>query len=103
MRVSVLSFPSAARVIPFPGLNKCADKNYRKHGLNRNKESRQINKLPDHWKPYFRFAFSSGLRQGEQIALKPRDIDWSKGFLHVRRAMTLDENGNKVEGMTKNR
>jgi len=59
--------------------------------------------LPDHWKPYFRFAFCSGLRQGEQIALKPGDIDWSKGLLHVRRAMTLDENGNKVEGMTKNR
>jgi len=66
-------------------------------------QSRLINKLPDHWKPYFRFAFCSGLRQGEQIALKPGDIDWSKGLLHVRRAMTLDENGNKVEGMTKNR
>jgi len=66
-------------------------------------QSRLINKLPDHWKPYVRFAFCSGLRQGEQIALKPGDIDWSKGLLHVRRAMTLDENGNKVEGMTKNR
>jgi len=28
----------AARVIPFPRSNKGADKNYRKHGLNRNKE-----------------------------------------------------------------
>jgi len=62
-----------------------------------------IDQLPDHWKPYFRFAFSSGLRAGEQVALKPGDIDWGKGVLHVRRAMTLDENGKKIEGSTKNR
>lgn len=68
-----------------------------------NEQNSLIDKLTDHWKPYFRFAFSSGLRQGEQIALKPADIDWSNGLLHVRRAMTRDENGNKVEGRTKNR
>jgi len=68
-----------------------------------NEQNSLIDRLPDRWKPYFRFAFSSGLRQGEQIALKPADIDWSNGLLHVRRAMTRDENGNKVEGRTKNR
>jgi hypothetical protein len=34
--------------------------------------------LPDHWQPYFLFAFCAGLRQGEQIGLKPEDIAWSK-------------------------
>jgi len=66
-------------------------------------QNRLTDKLPYHWKPFFRFSFSSGLRQGEQIALKPGDIDWSKGLLHVRRAMTRDVNGNRVEGRTKNR
>ena len=59
--------------------------------------------LPDHWKPYFRFAFAAGLRVGEQIAIRPEDIDWKAGLLHVRRAMTLDEDGKRVMGRTKNR
>ena len=62
-----------------------------------------ISKLSDHWQPYFQFAFRSGLRQGEQIGLKPEDIDWKKGLLHVRRAITRDENGKFIEGKTKNR
>lgn len=59
--------------------------------------------LPDHWKPYFDFAFRTGLRPGEQIGLKPQDIDWEKGLLHVRRAITLDNDGKRTEGMTKNK
>lgn len=59
--------------------------------------------LPDHWRPYFMFAFCSGLRQGEQIGLKAGDIDWENGMVHVRRAITKDESGNKMEGKTKNR
>lgn len=31
--------------------------------------------LPDHWKPYFDLAFRTGLRPGEQIAIKPENID----------------------------
>jgi len=62
-----------------------------------------IDNVPDHWKPYFQFAFYSGLRQGEQIGLKPADIDWQKQILHVRRAITKDDNGKKMEGPTKNR
>jgi integrase len=62
-----------------------------------------VAELPDHWKPYFQFAFRSGLRQGEQIGLKPGDIDWSKRLIHIRRAITLDENGKIIEGETKNR
>jgi integrase len=59
--------------------------------------------ITDHWKPYFRSAFAIGLREGEQIGLKPHDIDWAKKLLHVRRAITLDEDGKKIEGRTKNR
>jgi integrase len=44
-----------------------------------------------------------GLRPGEQIALKPEDIDWQSGLLHIRRAMTLGEDGKKMVGRTKNR
>jgi len=59
--------------------------------------------LPDHWKPYFKFAFCSGLRPGEQIGLKLGDIDWENKVLHIRRAMTFDDNGKPIEGMTKNK
>lgn len=62
-----------------------------------------ISVLPKHWKPYFQFAFCSGLRQGEQMALKLKDIDWSKNTIQIRRAMTLDEQGRRVEGKTKNK
>ena len=66
-------------------------------------QQRLIRHLPDHWKPYFRFAFCAGLRAGEQIALSPEDIDWGKGVLHISRAVTLDANGRKTMGTTKNR
>jgi len=59
--------------------------------------------LTDHWKPYFLFAFSSGLRQGEQIALRPTDIDWTKRTIKISRAATRDENGKFMIGKTKNR
>jgi integrase len=59
--------------------------------------------LPEHWRPYFDFAFCSGLRPGEQIGLKAEDIDWQKEMLTVRRAITLDEQGKLVEGPTKNK
>jgi integrase len=66
-------------------------------------QSKIIVCLPDHWKPYFEAAFKIGLRQGEQIAIKPDDIDWSKRLLHIRRAFTRDENGKVMLGKTKNK
>jgi len=60
-------------------------------------------KLSDHWKPYFDFAFRVGVRPGEQIGLKPEDIDWKRGLLHIRRAITLDKDGKRFEGNTKNK
>lgn len=66
-------------------------------------QNKLVDHLPDHWKPYFRFAFCAGLRAGEQMALMPDDIDWDEQVLHVRRAITRDEQGKRVEGNTKNR
>lgn len=67
-------------------------------------EQRQlIDHLPDHWKPFFGFAFCAGLRGGEQIAIKPEDLALENGVLHIRRAVTLDENGRRTMGTTKNR
>jgi integrase len=62
-----------------------------------------IDSMPDHWKPYFQFAFCSGLRQGEQCGLKIDDIDWKNQVIHVRRGITKDENGKRMEGPTKNK
>ena len=62
-----------------------------------------IEELPHHWKPYFDTAFKIGLRQGEQIALQESDIDWSKGILSIKRAITRDEDGKLMIGKTKNK
>ena len=35
-----------------------------------------ISVMPLHWRPYFFFVFCSGLRQGEQIGLKEKDINF---------------------------
>ena len=73
------------------------------HPFSVEEQGKIIDQMTDHWKPYFRFAFCSGLRQGEQFGLKPDDIDWEKGLLHIRRAITLDENGKIIEGRAKNK
>lgn len=66
-------------------------------------QGKLVSQMRDHWKPYFRFAFCSGLRQGEQNGLKPEDIDWENRLLHIRRAITLNKDGKVMEGNTKNR
>jgi len=37
------------------------------------------------------------------MALKLKDIDWSKNTIQIRRAMTLDEQDLRIEGKTKNK
>jgi integrase len=66
-------------------------------------QNQLIIQLPYHWRPYFLFAFSSGIRQGEQIVLRPTDIDWTKRTIKISRAATRDENGKFMIGETKNR
>ena len=90
---------------PFFGFKRLAEEDAieKIHPFSIEEQRRLRRELPDHWKPYFDFAFRAGLRPGEQIALKPEDIDWEKGLLHVRRAITLDKDGRLIEGGTKNR
>jgi len=52
---------------------------------------------------YFDTAFKIGLRQGEQLALRSDDIYWGKDLLHIKRAITRDEDGKIMIGRTKNR
>ena len=62
-----------------------------------------ISSLPDHWKPYFRFAFCSGLRSGEQLSLRVEDVNLEKNQISIRRALTLNEEGKVIEDKAKNR
>lgn len=90
---------------PFFGFRKLPEGDPYEHIMPFSLEEQQklMEHLPEHWQPYFRFAFCSGLRVGEQLGLKPGDIDWEKQTITISRAITLDENGHRVEGTTKNR
>jgi len=66
-----------------------------------NEQEKIIAVLPDHWKPYFEFAFASGVSQGEQRAIKSENIDWENETISINSAMTLDENGKTIEGPCK--
>ena len=61
-----------------------------------------IDSLPQHWKPYFEFAFASGVSQGEQRAIKPENIDWVKESIGIESGMTLDDYNKTIEGSCKN-
>ncbi|MFC1590978.1 tyrosine-type recombinase/integrase [Thermodesulfobacteriota bacterium] len=65
-------------------------------------QMRLVSKIDVHYRPFVRFAFATGLRTGEQIAIKPKNIDWKNKILRVETAMTLDLEGKNVEGETKN-
>jgi len=103
-RDAAIEFGWGSSYNPFFGFKKLRedDSTYVILPFSRADQEQLVDALPDHWKPYFRFAFCSGLRPGEQIAIKPEDIDWEERLLHIRRAMTLDENGKPIEGRTKN-
>jgi integrase len=90
---------------PFFGYSNLPENasNYQIRPFSLDEQQNILQELPEHWKPYFRVAFGLGLRQGEQLALKSSDIDFSKGLLTICKAMTLNENGKKIEGATKNK
>jgi len=89
---------------PFFGFKKLKeDDPYEKINPFSLKEQQQIlEHMPEHYKPYTKFAFCCGMRHGEQTGLKPEDIDWIKAILRVRRGITLDENSKIIEGRAKN-
>ena len=45
----------------------------------------------DHLRPLFQFAFFSGLRSSELIALRWEDIDWDNGVAHISRAIVYGQ------------
>lgn len=46
----------------------------------------------------FRFMLYTGLRAGECGALEWQDVDWKEKVIHVRRTMTMGENGKFIVG-----
>ena len=54
-----------------------------------------------HTRALFQFAFATGLRTGELIALKWRHIDWVNGVIRVRHNIVTGEKGVTVEKTTK--
>ena len=101
---AAMKFNWGATFNPFFGYSKLKKQasDYQIEPFSVEEQQRVIEQLPDHWKPYFRFAFLTGLRQGEQLVLRPSDVDLSKNQLCVKHALTLDEQGKVTEGNTKN-
>ena len=66
-------------------------------------QDRIIAELTTHWNPYFRFAFASGVSQGEQRAIKTENIDWKIEKISIKSAMTLDDYEKTIEGPCKNK
>lgn len=90
---------------PFFGFNKLpeGDAYDHIHPFSKEEQNKIVDCMSEHWKPYFRFAFYSGVRQGEQRAIKPGDIDWENKTLRIQRAFTRDEEGKDMVGTTKNK
>lgn len=103
-RDAAIKFGWGANYNPFFGFKKLPEKSstYVINPFSLDEQKMIIDNLPPHWRPYFRFAFCSGLRQGEQFALRASGVNWDKGHVTISTAMTLDEQGRRIEGQTKN-
>lgn len=89
---------------PFFGFNKLDEENTQDKidPFSLEEQAGIIANMSDHWKLYFRFAFCSGLRCGEQISLRVHDLNLANNSLMICRAMTLNEEGRAIEDKTKN-
>jgi len=56
-----------------------------------NEQKKILAVLPDQVRNYFSFAFYTGLRSGELLALRWTDIDFDKCLVYVRRSITRKE------------
>jgi len=101
---AAIKFGWGASYNPFFGYKKLPERCETKkiHPFTIAEQSLIIDMLPDHWKPFVRLAFCSGLRQGEQLALKVTDVDHNFNTLNIERALTLTEHGKVTTGKTKN-
>ncbi len=90
---------------PFRGYKKLKEKDHYDeiHPFNLEEQKMIISSIPAHWKPFFTFSFATGLRQSEQLAIKPEDINWEKRTLKILRAISRDEHHRKRISTTKNK
>ncbi|MFC7515124.1 tyrosine-type recombinase/integrase [Herbaspirillum sp. GCM10030257] len=63
-------------------------------------QSAILAKLTGQERNLFQFAFWTGLRTSELIALQWGDVDWQRGTIEIRRALTRAAIANKSEGET---
>jgi len=59
--------------------------------FNPDEKIRILHSLPDQAANFFNFAFHTGLRTGELIALRWSDIDWEKSVVRVSKSFTSGE------------
>ncbi|BFH60712.1 tyrosine-type recombinase/integrase [Paenibacillus azoreducens] len=57
--------------------------------------------LPARWRLYFTGAILGGFRRGELLAVEWPDVDHDRCAIWIEKQITLDEEGNKIEGEVK--
>lgn len=57
--------------------------------------------LPTRWRLYFTGAILGGFRRGELLAVEWPDVDHERSAIWIEKQITLDEEGNKIEGEVK--
>lgn len=78
------------RVVLAKLLNKeTADSDYEADPFNKTEIQAILATAQGQARHLFQFAFYSGLRSSELIALQWKDIDWDKGQVHVQRAVVV--------------
>lgn len=57
--------------------------------------------LPTRWRLYFTGAILGGFRRGELLAVEWPNVDYESCAIWIEKQITLDEDGNKIEGEVK--
>ncbi|WHX50518.1 site-specific integrase [Paenibacillus woosongensis] len=57
--------------------------------------------LPNGWRLYFTGVMLGGFRRGEFLAVEWPDLDYDRCAIWIEKQITLDEEGNKIEGEVK--
>lgn len=56
---------------------------------------------PDRWKLYFIGVILGGFRRGEMLGVEWPDVDFQRSGIHIKKQISLDENGQKTEAELK--
>lgn len=57
--------------------------------------------LPTRWRLYFTGVMMGGFRRGEYLAVEWSDLDFDRCAIWIDKQITLDKDGNKIEGEVK--